>query len=81
MTLDGLWRGPYPTDSKRHHDITAEIGKFIAKDLQPYSVVENIGFINLLKAMDNRYHIPSRKHFTKKVALLTYSPFPACLKE
>lgn len=35
----------------------------IVKDLQPLSVVEQEGFKNLIKTLDPRYRMPSRKFF------------------
>ena len=42
---------PLPPNSKRSQAITTAIGKFIVKDLRPYSVVENEGFKALIKVM------------------------------
>ena len=53
--------------SPRHADITRSIGMFIAKDLRPYSVVENEGFKGMLTALEPRYDVPSRRHFAEKV--------------
>lgn len=38
----------------------------IAKDLQPVSIVEDEGFRNLVKILDPRYRIPSRKQLMKE---------------
>lgn len=39
----------------------------IAKDMQPYSVVDNVGFQHMIKTLELRYEIPSRTHFSNKV--------------
>ena len=39
----------------------------IAKDMVPIAVVEKKGFINMLKAIDPRYQLPSRNHFAREV--------------
>ena len=39
----------------------------IALDCQPFSVVDDAGFIRLLKALEPRYVLPSRKYITETV--------------
>ncbi|XP_049416948.1 E3 SUMO-protein ligase ZBED1-like [Epinephelus fuscoguttatus] len=51
--------------SERAKKITRSIACFIAKDLRPYSVVENEGFICMLQTAEPRYAMPSRKFFTE----------------
>ena len=43
------------------------IGEMIAIDTQPFSIVENEGFTNLLKALEPRYSLPSRRYMTETV--------------
>uniref|UniRef100_A0AAQ6A8D6 BED-type domain-containing protein n=1 Tax=Amphiprion ocellaris TaxID=80972 RepID=A0AAQ6A8D6_AMPOC len=57
----------YTFTSDKHKKITRAVGTFVAKALQPYSVVENDGFSYLMKTVDPRYAIPSRIYFTKTV--------------
>ena len=38
--------------------------EFIATDIQPLSVVENIGFKRLINKIQPRYKIPSRIYFS-----------------
>ena len=54
-----------PANSERAKKITRSIACFIAKDLRPYSVVENEGFVCMLQTAEPRYAIPSRKFFTE----------------
>lgn len=56
-----------PSHSSKSIAITQSIGRFIASDLRPYSVVENAGFRGLLNVLEPRYQIPSRNHFTSVV--------------
>ena len=56
-----------PFSSIRHKSITKSIGVFIAKDMRPYSVVENEGFKAMLRELEPRYEIPSRRHFSEKI--------------
>lgn len=47
--------------------ITKAVGQFMAKDLRPYSVVENLGFKNLVHELEPRYALPGRTHFANAV--------------
>uniref|UniRef100_A0A672ST01 HAT C-terminal dimerisation domain-containing protein n=1 Tax=Sinocyclocheilus grahami TaxID=75366 RepID=A0A672ST01_SINGR len=51
----------YPDNSQRASAITRSIGEMIVRDLQPISVVEDRGFIALVKTLDQHYQIPNRK--------------------
>ena len=44
----------------------------IALDCQPFSVVDDAGFIRLLKALEPRYVLPSRKYITETVIAKLY---------
>ena len=59
MTIDH-WSG------NRATEITKSIGVFIAKDIRPYSVVENEGFQHMINVLESRYDLPSRVHFSEK---------------
>lgn len=39
----------------------------IAVDCQPYSIVEDIGFVRLTKKVKPNYQLPSRKYFSEKI--------------
>lgn len=53
-----------PSSSEKAKRITKSIADFICKDLQPFSVVDNMGFRNMLHTLEPRYVIPSRKYFS-----------------
>ena len=61
-----------PTSSKRASVITDAVAYFIAKDMQPVSAVECLGFRSMFKVLEPRYEIPSRKTFTQKVLPALY---------
>ena len=63
-----------PHNSERAKRITRSVACFIAKDLRPYSVVENAGFRHMLKTIEPRYKLPTRATFTD-------SALPALYKE
>ena len=58
---------PYPPNSEKRKKITAAIGHFLAKDMQPISTVEGDAFKKLIHALDTRYALPSRHHFSRVV--------------
>ncbi|XP_056113731.1 E3 SUMO-protein ligase ZBED1-like [Rhinichthys klamathensis goyatoka] len=62
-----------PANSERAKIITRSIACFIAKDLRPYSVVENEGFVWMLQTAEPRYAIPSRKFFTETAVPQLYN--------
>ncbi|XP_034050992.1 zinc finger BED domain-containing protein 1-like [Thalassophryne amazonica] len=63
----------FPSNSKRALSITEGLGIFISKDLRPYSVVENAGFKLLIKRLEPRYVLPSRKHLSETVIPQMYA--------
>ncbi|XP_053548615.1 zinc finger BED domain-containing protein 4-like [Bombina bombina] len=50
-----------PIRPKRERNIDEELTKMIALDLQPFSIVNDKGFRNFLKAIDPSYIFPNRK--------------------
>lgn len=54
-----------PPDSIRSKNITNAIALMLAANLQPYSVVEDTGFTNLIKVLEPRYLMPSRTTFSR----------------
>ena len=65
--------GQLPPNSERAQWITKSIAKFIAVDLRPYSVVENMGFREMVKTLEPRYKIPSLRFFTDTAVPTLYS--------
>ena len=57
----------YKPTSQRYKDITQAVGKFIVKDLRPFSVVSNDGFKDMIRVLDPRYDLPSRTYFSETV--------------
>ncbi|XP_044151342.1 E3 SUMO-protein ligase ZBED1-like [Bufo gargarizans] len=70
--IDAMLQSTLPPNSEKVKRITKAVAAFIAKDLRPYSVVENSGFRYLLKTIEPRYKIPSRSHFTENVIPALY---------
>jgi len=64
---------PLSSDSERHVTLASTIGNFIAQDMQPLSVIENKGFLELMKVAELRFKVPSRGYFTKTVIPLLFS--------
>lgn len=57
----------YGSKSKRKKLIDEALVEFVVMDYQPLSVVEDIGFINLINVIDEKYAIPSRKTLTESL--------------
>ncbi|KAJ8896263.1 hypothetical protein PR048_001607 [Dryococelus australis] len=53
----------------------------IALDYQPFSVVEDRGFRELMETLKPHYKIPSRKHFSRYVVLKLYSDIQTHMKQ
>lgn len=54
-------KNKYPANSSIAKSLTDKLAIMIAKDMQPLSVVENVGFINFQQALNPRYIMPTRK--------------------
>ena len=52
-----------PRAIRVHH----KIAEMMALDFQPYSIVSDTGFTALLKTLEPRYTLPSRRYFTEDV--------------
>ncbi|XP_060855262.1 E3 SUMO-protein ligase ZBED1-like [Metopolophium dirhodum] len=50
----------YDRDSNRKKEIDKALILMVCKDFQPFSIVEDTGFQNLVKILDPRYVLPSR---------------------
>ena len=55
-----------PTTSPTWNRFTDAVCYFIAKDLQPLDTVDDKGFCHLLRTIEPRYELPSRKALTTK---------------
>ncbi|XP_062558735.1 E3 SUMO-protein ligase ZBED1-like [Armigeres subalbatus] len=66
-------------DGPKSREINDAIAFMIVKDYQPYSIVEDEGFVNLLKILAPKYKIPNRKLITKIVDD-KYSKVVECVK-
>ncbi|XP_068141509.1 E3 SUMO-protein ligase ZBED1-like [Drosophila tropicalis] len=51
----------YSSTSEKKKRIDEAIAQMVATDMQPFSVVENAGFINLMQVVDPKYAMPCRK--------------------
>ena len=58
---------PWSIDSTDARKVHQAIGTMIAVDIQPYSIVEDVGFKALIGVLEPRYILPSRKFFTEKI--------------
>ncbi|XP_042613353.1 E3 SUMO-protein ligase ZBED1-like [Cyprinus carpio] len=67
QSLAESFQHTYPTGSERHIKITKAVGVFIAKDLQPFSVIGDAGFCHFIKTLDPRYRLPSRTFFSTEI--------------
>ena len=63
----------YDRTSKRWKEVTDAVTFYLAKDMIPIKTVENAGFKRLLKIVDPRYEIPSRKYFYNTAIPWLYS--------
>ncbi|XP_053506474.1 E3 SUMO-protein ligase ZBED1-like [Ictalurus furcatus] len=64
---------PQDKQSKRYKDITKAVTNFLAKDMMPFSMVENVGFRKMMSVIDPRYEIPGRKYFSSTAIPTLYS--------
>ena len=53
----------------------------IALDFQPFSIVEDLGFRQLLEHLEPRYSLPSRKYFSEKIIPEMYDDTVAVMKQ
>jgi hypothetical protein len=50
----------YKPSSQRAMSITNKVSSFIIKDLRPFSIVEDLGFKELVQALDPKYCLLSK---------------------
>ena len=54
----------FDVNTEKSNAITKKIMEFMALDDQPFSVVQDKGFVNLMKHLSPRYKLPSRRYFS-----------------
>ncbi|XP_017555590.1 E3 SUMO-protein ligase ZBED1-like [Pygocentrus nattereri] len=52
---------PYDKQAKRHKDSTKAVTDFLAKDMMPFTTVENVGFRKMISVIHPRYELPGRR--------------------
>lgn len=69
IKLDNIFPAvaPMKPDNPRSVQITKAITRMIAMDFQPYSVVENRGFRELIQVLEPKYQIPPRTTFSRNL--------------
>lgn len=70
--VDTLFQAKLPFNSTRAKLITQGISVYLCKALRPYSTVENDGFRHMMRILEPRYDIPSRRYFTDKAIPAMY---------
>ena len=68
-TLEGLAERKKPLSPDHPHgkELTYRLVVMIAIDLQPFSIVEDVGFRQLVAALEPRYSLPSRRYLSEVV--------------
>jgi len=64
---------PYTRSGRRWKEITESVTHYMAKEIIPVYTVEKPGFRKMMKKLDPRYELPSRKYFSKTVIPSLYS--------
>lgn len=72
---------PLSQDSPIFQRITTLVAYMIGKDLQPFSMVEDVGFVTLLQYLAPRYKIPDRKYFRNTAFVKLYEDAVARVKQ
>lgn len=65
LRLTELNSTKYSFDSQRAKTLNRKVEVFIAKDLRPLSIVDNLHFHEFVTAFDPRYSLPTRIHFLR----------------
>lgn len=60
-------KDPWSIDHPRAQSISKAIGAMMALDCQPFSVVEDKGFRQLMKLVAPKYVLPSRRYFSENI--------------
>ena len=70
-----------PLDSKSSKRCTESIAKFLATSMQPFNLVEEESFKEMVKTLNSRYSVPGRKHFSTTAIPNMYATAVEKLKE
>ena len=81
QTLAETYQKYWDEDDIRCKDLNYKIGEMMALDNQPYSMVENLGFVRFMQAVRPKYMMPGRKIFTEKIVPTIYQSALKCIKE
>lgn len=54
-----------PLNSSASKSCTLSVSKFIGTTMQPYNLVENKAFIDMINTLNPRYKLPGRKYFSQ----------------
>ncbi|XP_063231191.1 zinc finger BED domain-containing protein 4-like [Bacillus rossius redtenbacheri] len=82
-TLGEAFQKPakFPRDHALAKEITMCIGKMMATDFQPYTIVEDYGFKQLCETMEPRYNLPSATTFSRSVIPALFDEQSKILKD
>ena len=58
---------PYQAGGVQQTALDELLAKMIVKDIQPFSVVEDEGFNDFVKALNPRYKLPSRRTLVRTI--------------
>lgn len=78
--LQMLMKDNYAVDHPKAISITGQIALMIVKDQQPISLLEDKGFVDLIKYLAPRYNVVSRRHMTETVIPKLYSYVKKAIK-
>lgn len=67
--MNSVESGLYDTKSKRKRDIDRALTEMVVKDMLPYTIVENEGFIEYSRVLDPTYKLPSSTHLRDELML------------
>ncbi|XP_076660942.1 zinc finger BED domain-containing protein 4-like, partial [Halictus rubicundus] len=70
----------FDKNSSRSKQLTEGIAQIIALDLQPYSIVDDIGFRSFINIVEPRYEIPSRTTFSRRIIPKMYEDLQSKIK-
>jgi len=67
------WSKIWDINNQRAQRIHQKIGEMTAIDCQPISMIDDVGFNQMLKVLEPRYHCPSTKWFTEVIISKIFS--------